>query len=77
MTEHAAGMVDRLRPLVDVGGNEPDRHEQGEPGERQGEQERGTPREVLEQDAGEQGAERRERPSGRRPEGDRLRPGRA
>ena len=71
--EHAAGVVHRLRGLVDVGGDEPERHEQGEPGERQGEQERGPPREVLEQDAGEQGAERRERSARGGPERDRLR----
>ena len=62
------------RGLVDVRGHEAQRHHQSDDGERQGDQEDRPPVRTRQQRAGDQRAERGDRPADARPERDRLRP---
>ena len=75
--QDATEVVDRFGRLVDVARHEADRHDQGDDGERQRDEEDRAPPELLEQDPGDQRPERRDRAADRRPQRDRPRPRRA
>ena len=75
--EEAADVVHRLGRLVHVRRDQRDRQQEGEDGERQRDEEDRAPVEVLEQRARYERAERGDPAAERRPERDRLRPGRA
>ena len=64
----SAEVVDGLRGLVDVAGDEEDGHHQGKADERQGHEEDRAPPEVLEESSGDQRPERRDAAADRRPE---------
>ena len=75
--QDAAEVVHRLVGFVDMGGNEPPGHEQRDGRERQRHEEDRTPLEPLEQEPGDERAERGDRSAERGPEGDRPSPRRA
>ena len=56
--EDAAEVVDRLGRLVDVGGDEHERHDQGDADQGQGDEEDRAPPEVLEEGPGDERPER-------------------
>jgi hypothetical protein len=74
--DHTAEVVDRVRRLVDVRRHVADGHREGHEHQRQRDDEDRAPLELLEQRAGDDRAERRDRAAERGPEGDRLRPAR-
>ena len=69
----AAEVVDRIARLVDVTRDEHDRQYEGDGGERQSHEEHGAPPELLQETAGDEGAERRQSAADRGPQRDRLR----
>ena len=75
--QDAAQVVDRLDRLVDVRRHEPPGHEQRHHRERQRHEEHRAPLELLEEEAGHQRAERRDRAAERGPQRDRPGPCRA
>ena len=75
--QDAAEVVDGVGRLVHVGRDEPHGQHERHDGERQRDQEDRAPPEVLEQQAREQRAERRDRAADARPQRDRLGPSRA
>ncbi len=72
--EDAAEVVDRIVRLVDVRRHEHERHHERHPDEGQRHEEHRAPPEVLQQDPGNEGPERRNPAPDRRPERNRLRP---
>ena len=60
--EDAAEVVDRIGRLVDVGGNERQRHHQGDDGQRQRDEEHRSPPEVLQEGAGDRAGRATEMP---------------